>query len=258
MQNISTRSIRVDIRDRKNYNKITVHQGESGIVYHVSVYQNAELLYLNSIANLSVKIKVGNRDVSVTEDCTVDNSSGLAYFTITKAMTATSGNLECRLDLIVGNDTVATATFIMYVVPDPTQTAITANQNIIASLTSGKVDYYIAGSGDLNSFKLQSTHTDIAFYKLGGGYAHLPDGVSGPVYGYLTAAKQSSSTNVWIEQTLYVNDKIYHRRYTEYNSSGSWSEWVRLATSADISNLQQQINNIQPGSQLPNADEMGF
>lgn len=119
MQNILTRYIRVDIWGRKNYNKITVHQGESGIEYQVMVYQNADFLDLRSIDNLSVKVKAGNRDVSVTEDCTI-TVIGYASFTLTKAMTAASGNLECRLDLIVGNDTVATATFIMYVVPDPT------------------------------------------------------------------------------------------------------------------------------------------
>lgn len=124
------------------------------------------------------------------------------------------------------------------------QTEISTNQTNISSLTSGKVDYYNAGAGDLNSFKLQNTHTDVAVYTLKGGYTHAPTDLSGNIYGYMTVGRQAAGSTVWIEQTLYVNGKIYHRRYTEYNSSGSWSSWVRLATSGDIADLQRQIDNL--------------
>lgn len=119
MENINKRSVIVDIVERKNLNKLTAHQNEHGTVFEVSIYQNGVWLDLRTITGVTAKIKAGNHAVQIEETATI-TVTGLVDFALTSEMTSASGDLNCRIDIISGNDTVATATFTIYIVPDPT------------------------------------------------------------------------------------------------------------------------------------------
>lgn len=110
-----------------------------------------------------------------------------------------------------------------------------------------KVDYrVISGAGDFNHFKGQQDDldTNMVVYMLAGiqGMANSPLPSQYSLNGSLIVARQATLTNLWVEQTLYLPENIYIRRYTEYNGSGSWTDWIRLATSEDVTNLQNQID----------------
>lgn len=118
MESINKRSVIVDIVERKNLNKLTAHQNEHGTVFEVSIYQNGVWLDLRTITGVTAKIKAGNHAVQIEETATI-TVTGLVDFTLTSEMTSASGDLNCRIDIISGDDTVATATFTIYIVPDP-------------------------------------------------------------------------------------------------------------------------------------------
>lgn len=137
-----------------------------------------------------------------------------------------------------------------------------------------KVDYRtIAGATDLNHFDgtINGVNTNVIIYNILGveGLAHAP--VRGTIDGYMTVSRQEHDTHIWVEQTIYLPHEIYHRRYTvdtKYTDTGSWSEWLKLATTADtynrsevnamIADLQEQIDNIDTSGSLPNGDEVSY
>lgn len=131
------------------------------------------------------------------------------------------------------------------------------------SLITRKTDYYkITGNVDLNWLdgSTFSPMVDTTVYNLYNVpvLAHAPVTLSNGYRGYVIVSRQSSNDVVTVEQELHliVPDsrysggmvhQIYTRLYHPDIASPHWTSFVSLATSVDIYNLQQQINNLPSG-----------